>query len=262
MKPVSRTSSLCVLVIVLMAGGCQEKPKTQQGWVEADLVFVGPDEAGRIQTLAVRQGDRVEKDAPLLSLDADLQEADVVSATAAFVNAQQAFDRLEKLVKTGTGTQKDLESAQATLRDTQARLNAAKTRLARRKLASPVTGAVEQVYYRPGELVPAGKPVLALLPPENLKVRFFVPQALLPTLAIGDDVQVRCDGCVGGLTAKVSFIARSAEFTPPVIYSLEERAKLVFLIEARPNKPAALRVGQPVDITLAAKETSPKETKP
>jgi HlyD family secretion protein len=261
MRPISRASIFGVLFLVLLAG-CQEKPKTHQGWVEADLVFVGPDEAGRIQTLAVSQGDRVEKDAPLLSLDADLQDADVVSATAAFINAQQTFDRLEKLVKTGAGTQKDLDAAQATLRDTQARLNAAKTRLARRKLASPVNGAVEQVYYRPGEMVPAGKPVLALLPPENLKVRFFVPQALLPTLSIGDDIQVRCDGCAGDLTAKISFIARSAEYTPPVIYSLEERAKLVFLIEARPNKPAALRVGQPVDIALPSKATPPKERSP
>jgi HlyD family secretion protein len=253
--------ALCALFVALLVGGCQEKPKTHQGWIEADLVFVGPDEAGRIQTLAVSQGDRVEKNAPLLSLDADLQESEVVSANAAFVNAQQTFDRLERLVKTGAGTQRDFDAAQATLRDTQARLNAAKTRLARRKLASPVTGVVEQVYFRPGELVPAGKPVLALLPPENLKVRFFVPQALLPTLNIGDEVQVRCDGCAGDLTAKISFIARSAEYTPPVIYSLEERSKLVFLVEARPNKPASLRVGQPADIALASKET-PKEAKP
>lgn len=251
MRPVSRASLFGVLFVALLAGGCQEKPKTHQGWVEADLVFVGPDEAGRIQTLAVSQGDRVEKDAPLLSLDADLQDSDVVSATAAFINAQQTFDRLEKLVKTGAGTQKDLDAAQATLRDTQARLNAAKTRLARRKLASPVTGAVEQIYYRPGELVPAGKPVLALLPPENLKVRFFVPQALLPTLSIGDDVQVRCDGCPNDLTAKISFIARSAEYTPPVIYSLDERAKLVFMLEARPDDANALRPGQPVTVEVA-----------
>ena len=78
MRPLWRASLFGVLFVVLLAGGCEEKPKTHQGWVEADLVFVGPDEAGRIQTLAVSQGDRVEKDAPLLSLDADLQDSDVV----------------------------------------------------------------------------------------------------------------------------------------------------------------------------------------
>jgi HlyD family secretion protein len=109
---------------------------------------------------------------------------------------------------------------------------------------------VEQIYYRPGETVPAGRPVVALLPPGNLKIRFFAPQAILPEIKYGDVVGVSCDGCEKGLTAKVSFIARSAEFTPPVIYSQEERAKLVFLIEARPEKPEKFRVGQPVTVTL------------
>jgi HlyD family secretion protein len=81
-------------------------------------------------------------------------------------------------------------------------------------------------------------------------VRFYVPEAALPAIAYGDTVKVTCDGCAGDLTGKVSFIARQSEFTPPVIYSLEERAKLVFLIEALPEKPGELRVGQPVDVTL------------
>jgi HlyD family secretion protein len=91
---------------------------------------------------------------------------------------------------------------------------------------------------------------VALLPPGNLKFRFFAPQAVLPEIKFGETVGVSCDGCEKGLTAKVSFIARSAEFTPPVIYSLEERAKLVFLIEARPEQPDKFRVGQPVTVTL------------
>ena len=99
-------------------------------------------------------------------------------------------------------------------------------------------------------MVPAGKPVLALLPPGNLKVRFFVSEALLPQIKIGETVTITCDGCAADLAAKVSFIARQSEFTPPVIYSLDERSKLVFLIEARPERPEALRVGQPVSVAL------------
>ena len=117
-------------------------------------------------------------------------------------------------------------------------------------MASPVTGTVQQVYFRPGEMVPAGRPVLSLLPPGNIKVRFYVPEAALPGIAYGDEINVACDGCASGLTARVSFIAKQSEFAPPVIYSLEERAKLVFLIEALPEKPSELRVGQPVDVTL------------
>jgi HlyD family secretion protein len=118
-------------------------------------------------------------------------------------------------------------------------------------MASPVGGTVQQVYYRPGELVPVGRPIVALLPPGNLKVRFYVPEAVLPRLAYGDIVTVHCDGCAADITARISFIASASEFTPPVIYSREERSKLVFLIEALPNRPEALRVGQPIDVALA-----------
>jgi HlyD family secretion protein len=99
-------------------------------------------------------------------------------------------------------------------------------------------------------MVPAGRPVLSILPPGNIKVRFYVPEGALPGIAYGDEITVACDGCASGLTARASFIAKQSEFTPPVIYSLEERSKLVFLIEALPEKPSELRVGQPVDVTL------------
>jgi HlyD family secretion protein len=153
-------------------------------------------------------------------------------------------------VKTGAGTQKDFDAAEMVLRDAQARLNSVQTRLSRRTVFSAVSGTVQQIYFRPGEMVPAGRPVLSLLPPGNIKVRFYVPEAALPGIAYGDEINVACDGCASGLTARVSFIAKQSEFTPPVIYSLEERAKLVFLIEALPEKPSELRVGQPVDVTL------------
>jgi HlyD family secretion protein len=89
-----------------------------------------------------------------------------------------------------------------------------------------------------------------------MKVRFFVPEAVLPRISYGETVTVRCDGCTGDLAAKISFISRTAEFTPPVIYSLEERAKLVFLVEALPVAPANLRVCQPVDVVLSDKEVT------
>jgi HlyD family secretion protein len=154
------------------------------------------------------------------------------------------------LLKSSAGTQKTFDDAEAALRQAKANLEWAQTRLARRNAHSPADGTIEQIYYRPGETVPAGRPVVALLPPGNLKIRFFAPQAVLPELKYGDSIGVTCDGCDTGLTAKISFIARSAEFTPPVIYSQEERAKLVFLIEARPERPEKFRVGQPVTVTL------------
>ena len=242
---------LTMLLSALTLAGCDNNnDHVLQGWVEAELIFVSPDEQGRVETLKVREGDHVQKGDVLFTVDDDLQKADVVVRNTAFVNAQQSFDRAKELLKAAAGTQKTYDDAEASLRQSKANLEWSQTRLARRNAYSPGEATVEQIYYRPGETVPAGRPVVALLPPANLKLRFFAPQAVLPEIKYGQTVGVSCDGCEKGLTAKVSFIARSAEFTPPVIYSQEERAKLVFLIEARPEHPDKFRVGQPVTVTL------------
>ena len=239
---------ICATLVLADCGNSNDR--ILQGWVEAELIFVSPDEQGRVETLKVREGDRVKKGDLLFTVDDDLQKADVTVRNTAVINAQQAFDRAKELLKSSAGTQKTFDDAEAALRQAKANLEWAQTRLARRNAHSPGDGTIEQIYYRPGETVPAGRPVVALLPPGNLKIRFFAPQAVLPELKYGDAIGVSCDGCDTGLTAKISFIARSAEFTPPVIYSQEERAKLVFLIEARPEHPEKFRVGQPVTVTL------------
>jgi HlyD family secretion protein len=246
----ARRIALALLAVLILAGCDDGKDPMFQGWVEAELIFVGPDEAGRVETLSVREGDQVALKAPLFTVDPDLQLADVAMQEAAVKNAQQAYDRAQALLKTQSGTQRTLDEAEAALRTAQARLNSAQTRLTRRKMFSPVAGSVQQIYYRVGELVPVGKPIVAILPPGNLKVRFFVNEATLPKLKIGDTIAVSCDGCQPDITARISFIARSSEFTPPVIYSMEERSKLVFLIEARTDTPERLRVGQPVSVAL------------
>jgi len=241
-----------ILIACMALAGCGKTDNGMlQGWVEAEFVFVSPDEQGRVETLKVREGDKVEKGVVLFTVDDDLQRADVVIKKSTVTTAQQSFDRAKELLKTAAGTQKNYDDAEAALRQADANLAWSATRLARRSAKSPADGTVQQIYYRPGETVPAGRPVIALLPPGNLKIRFFAPQAELPTIKFGDTVNVTCDGCDKGLTAKVSFIARSAEFTPPVIYSQDERAKLVFLIEARPEQPEKFRVGQPVAVSLS-----------
>ena len=235
----------------LVLAGCEKSDSRQlQGWVEAELIFVSSDEQGRVETLKVREGDRVKKGDLLFTVDDDLQKADLVVRKTAVANAQQNFDRAKELLKTAAGTQKTFDDAEAALRQAQANLAWSETRLARRNAYSPSEGTIQQVYYRPGETVPAGRPVVALLPPQNLKLRFFAPETLLPEIKYGETVTVSCDGCEKRLTANVSFIARSTEYTPPVIYSLDERAKLVYLIEARPLEPEKFRVGQPVTVTL------------
>ena len=225
-------------------------PSTFEGWIEAYFIFVSPDETGRVETLSVREGDTVTVGAPLFTLDSDLQRAAVAENEAAVANAKVTYDRAQELLKRAVGSQKVFDDAEAVLRSAEARLNSARTRLDRRRLFSPVAGTVQEIYFRVGEMVPAGRPIVSLLPPANVRVRFFVPQAVLPQIHIGDRIAVNCDGCAPGLTARVNFISVQAEFTPPVIYSLEERARLVFRIEAIPERPGDVRVGQPVSIAL------------
>lgn len=234
--------------------GCDDKRDPGfQGWVEADMIFVSPDEFGRVTKLNVREGDQVKVGQPLYSLDDDLQEADLNQNMATLANAKQTYDRALSLSKTGAGTQATLDAAVSGLRVAEARVKTSQTRLARRKGFAPVAGSVQQIYFRVGETVGAQRPVLSIMPPGNMKVRFYVPETELPKLAIGDEVKVTCDNCAPDLTARIYFISTSAEYTPPVIYSLDERNKLVYLVQARPSRPDALRVGQPVSVYLNPK---------
>jgi HlyD family secretion protein len=252
----SRMTTRIVAAIALAAllAGCNDKRDPGfQGWVEADMIFVSPDESGRVTKLNVREGDQVKVGEQLYSVDDDLQQADLNQNKATLANAQQTYDRAASLSKTGSGTQASLDSAVSALRVAEARVNTSQTRLARRSGFAPVSGTIQQIYFREGEMTPAQRPVLSIMPPGNMKLRFFVPETELPKLAIGDEVRVTCDNCAGDLTAKIYFIATTAEYTPPVIYSLDERNKLVYLIQARPSRPDSLRVGQPISVYLNAR---------
>jgi HlyD family secretion protein len=147
----------------------------------------------------------------------------------------------------------EIAAATAEVKAATDSLAQAQWRVEQKSQASPAAGLVADTLYRPGEWIPAGAPVVSLLPPANVKIRFYIPETIVATTHVGDPVIVRCDGCGGDIAARVRFIATQAEFTPPVIYSRENRAKLVFLVEARADTPnRALHPGLPVEVALAA----------
>jgi HlyD family secretion protein len=134
-----------------------------------------------------------------------------------------------------------------------ASLEQAEWRLSQRAARADAPALVFDTLYVQGEFVPAGSPVVSLLPPGNIKIRFYVPEPALATLKIGQKVALGCDGCGKDLTAEIRYIAPQAEYTPPVIFSRESRSKLVYLIEAWPLAGAErLHVGQPLDVTPVA----------
>lgn len=123
-------------------------------------------------------------------------------------------------------------------------------REAQKSQRAPTAGIVADSYFRVGEWVNAGQPVVSLLAPGAVRARFFVPEGELGTVALGQAVELRCDGCGAPMPARIDFIATQAEYTPPVIYSNAQRARLVFMVEARPEAKDAARLkpGQPVDV--------------
>jgi HlyD family secretion protein len=126
------------LLAALALGGCDNgNNRVLQGWVEAELVFVSPDEQGRVEMLKVREGDQVKKGDLLFTVDDDLQKADVVVRNTTVINAQQSFDRAKELLKSAAGTQKNYDDAEAAMRQAKANLEWAKTRLERRNAYSP-----------------------------------------------------------------------------------------------------------------------------
>lgn len=230
------------------------------------------------QLADLKTGKRVEE---IRVLDAQLAEAE-----AALVAAKKAYERFLTLSDKAVASAAALDQAKADLDAAQARVDAARqnrsvaelparpeairaaeqnvaaisaavedarTRLERRQRVSPVDGSVDNTFYRVGETVPAGQPVVSLLPADGRKVVFFVAEAKRAALKPGQQVAVACDGCADGLTATITRIASEAEFAPPVIYSTESRSKLVFRVEARPEGAArSIEPGQPVDVTLPA----------
>ena len=219
------------------------------GRSRADFRFArraGP--RGDLESARRRPG---QKGRSLFTVDDDLQKADVVVKKAAVINAQQAFDRAKELLKTAAGTQKTYDDAEAALRQAKANLDWSQTRLdAPQCLQSRRRhDRADLLPRRAKPCRPAGRwwRCCRRKISNSASSR---PSRCCRQIKYGETVEVSCDGCEKGLTAKVSFIARSAEYTPPVIYSLEERAKLVFLIEARPDHPEKFRVGQPVTVTL------------
>lgn len=176
-------------------------------------------------------------------------------ARSIYFQDQHRVEQLQADLKTATlGLRSDAVAAlEAEVKAREAALAKAEWDLSQKQQKAPQAGMIQDTLYREGEFVAAGRPIVSLLPPANVKVRAFVPQARLTALHVGDAVMVRVDGMAEALTGHVSFISPQSEYTPPVIYSQENRSKLVFMIELHFDDAVAAKLhpGQPVDVELA-----------
>jgi HlyD family secretion protein len=283
-----------------------ERQRLLSGYIEGESLFLAAPVAGTVSSITAEEGQRVAAGAQLFTIDpatlsaqgeqarAQLAEARTQIATAA-ANAQQAeaeatvaaadadkarrdLDRLLSVRRDDPAAVagKDIDAANAALREANARLNAARqlagarrsqiaaaraqenqARGGEREVAirvgqlappSPSPARVEEIFYRPGEWVAANQPVVSLLPDDRVKIRFFVPEQEVASYRPGRNVRFSCDGCIAGMTAKINYVSPRPEFTPPVIFSRDSRDRLVFMVEALPARPANLMPGLPVDV--------------
>jgi HlyD family secretion protein len=212
-------------------------------------------------------------------------EASLSAAKAQAEDAQRVLDRRKDLSKRGFMAQAELDQAQTAVDVAQARvgelsanlgvarlpsrpdeiaaaehrveqakaaIDQAQFKLGQRQILATADGRISDIIRRPGEVAGPNAPIVSMLPEGAIKLKVYVSEAMVSSVQVGSRLEVRCDGCPSGLQATVSYVAPEPEFTPPVIYSLDARQKLMFLVEARPRTDAVrfLQPGQIVDVVL------------
>ena len=264
-----------LLLFLLLAACGRSDDHAWLGYAEGDNAFIAAPQPGWVSSLRVERGTAVHRGDLLFTLDDTAQIAQRDQAIASLqtdkaalaqeqANLQYARQQLLRqtgLARANAGTPTNLDLAksnyeqsaariaqlQAQISQTNASLAGASYSLSQRNVVAQTDGRVEDVYFRPGEYVPASTPVLSVLPPKNIYVRFFVPEPQFGKVHIGQKVRITCDGCKP-MDATITFIAQQEEFTPPVIFSVGVREKLVFKLEARAPGGLRLNPGQPVQV--------------
>lgn len=212
------------------------------------------------QTAAAQSANDLQREQQLVAQGfVSNARLDALRSAVALAQARVAELQAQLRVAELPARHDERHAAQANRDAANAAVQQAAWREAQKQRNAPAPGLVTDTFFRVGEWVNPGQPVVSLLPPGAVKLRFYVPEGELAALPLGAAVQVRCDGCAANLRAKVSFVANRAEYTPPVIYSNAQRSKLVFLVEARLDDASGtqLKPGQPIEVSSGAKPIAP-----
>ena len=211
---------------------------------EADATAARADKDRAQQDLARLMSVKRDDSAAVASKDIDAARAALREAEAKVSGAQ----------KTADARRAQVEAAQAQAAEAKGGQREAQIRINQLSPAAPKDARVEDVYFQPGEWVNANQAVVALLPDNKVKIRFYVPEQQVSAYAPGRTVHFSCDGCASGLGAVIRYVSPRPEFTPPIIYSRDSRDRLVFMVEAYPQRPASLLPGLPVDVEPLTRE--------
>ncbi|WP_235835240.1 HlyD family secretion protein [Piscinibacter terrae] len=216
-----------------------------------DEIAVTEAQLKQAQAEAQRASTELTRQQQLLS-QGFISQSRLDDARTAVTEANQRVSELNAALRVARLPAREDERAAATASAEAARhsLKQSEWRTQQKQQAAPAKAQVADTFFRVGEWVPPGQPVLSLLPPASTKARFFVPESEIASLAVGQAVSLSCDGCPSRINARIEFIATQPEYTPPIIYSNSQRSRLVFMVEARPqgDEGAKLKPGQPIDV--------------
>lgn len=270
------------LFILILSACNEEENKSFSGYIDTDLVYLSADLGGRLTDLAVSKGQLVKENQFLFKLEQTNEHYNVkmsqLNTKALLAQRQQIliqlnynkinYHRIIEMRKQNAASQNDLDLARSQLdiskqqiADIDVKINSnqievadQKWRMTRKENVAPQQGIIFDTYYTQGEYVQAAAPVLSLITKNNIKAIFFVPEKYLSQLRLNEHIKIRTDQNDHFATGHISYISNIAEYTPPIIYSREERQRLVFRIETLIDSPdlEKIHLGQPVTLELAS----------
>lgn len=272
---------LIVGLTIFLLTACEKENKSFSGYIDTDLVYLSSDFGGRLTDLAVLKGQLVQSNQFLFKLEQTSEQYNVkmsqltkkdLLAQRQQILAQLNYNKINyrrtlEMRQQNAASQNDLDAAKRDLNVSKEQLTDIDVRIknnqvdtadkkwqmTRKENFAPVTGIIFDTYYTKGEFVQAGAPVLSLITQNNIKAIFFVPEEELDQLRLNEHVKIKTDNNENFATGHIFYISNIAEYTPPIIYSREERQRLVFRIEAKIDSPdlEKIHLGQPVTLELA-----------
>ena len=274
-------TKFALLIMISLLCACHEESKTYNGYIDADLTYLSSNFAGRLTELFALRGQGVKKDQCLFKLEQtsevfDIEISQLNKKSLVFqekeIESQLQYSNINyqrtlRMRKQNAASQNDLdmakkdldvlknqlESIQFQIKGNQVNTADKQWQLKRKENHATQAGIIFDTYFTQGEYVQEGLPVLSLITRQNIKVIFFVPEKELSHILLNDTVTISSDGNPHLAKGTINYISNIAQYTPPIIYSREERQELVFRVEARVNHPNLnqIHLGQPVTMGLA-----------
>lgn len=271
--------TIAALTLIFLLTACNNNAMELPGYVEGKFIYLSSEAQGILKFLFVRSGDTVKAGTLLFTLDPSPEEeemeaaqarlaqasADHLKLKAAYTLQKSILDRKQGLYQKKVIAKEEFDSIQSNFQQANSALSSSEFNILalkadlkkkqwlsqQKQVRAPVDALVYDTYYQVGENIPSNNPVVALLPQDNVKVIFYIPERDLSTIKLNQGIEIQCDNCGPPIKARISFISPKEEFTPPIQYDSTARSKLSYRVEALPVHIKGLSIlhpGQPVTV--------------